>query len=162
MTLRLSVVPPGLVCFPDGVQGFRSLRSLVTPGYWQPPLRGEDMKTAFAGRHEFLKRLTAEFPAITAGIDKYSAGLLHCEMGHFQTETERAMDEGRLWETERHFRLVAELFEIAGPELRNALEISYLEGMAFGERTPARHEAIKARMPRHLREILIGHHNQWR
>lgn len=114
------------------------------------------------GRDEFLNRLIVEFPDIAASIDTYSAGLLHCEMGHFLCMTERAMDEGRLWEAERHFRLVAELCEIAGPELRNALEISYLEDLAFGEWTPARHAAIKARMPRHLREILIGHRKEWR
>lgn len=115
-----------------------------------------------ADRDEFLNRLTVEFPTVAASIDKYSAGLLHCEVGHFRDATEKAMDEGRLWEAERHFRLVAELWEIAGPELRNALEISYLEDLAFGEWTPARHAAIKARMPRHLREILIGHRKEWR
>jgi hypothetical protein len=115
-----------------------------------------------AGRNEFLARLAADFPDVVAGFGPYSAGLLHCEVGDFLRATERAMDAGRLWEAERHFRLVAELLASAGPELRNALEVSYLEGLALGECTPARHQAVRERMPRALREVVIGHHEQWR
>ena len=89
-----------------------------------------------AGRDEFLARLAAEFPDVIAGFGPYSAGLLHCEVGDFREATERAMDAGRLWEAERHFRLVAELLAVAGAELRNALEVSYLEDLALGEFTP--------------------------
>ena len=72
------------------------------------------------------------------------------------------MDAGRFWEAERHFRLVAELLPIAGPELRNALEVSYLEDLALGEFTPARHRAVKERMPPELRAILVEHHAHWK
>ena len=114
-----------------------------------------------AGRSEFLARLMADFPDVVAGFSPYSAGLLHCEMGDFLSATERAMDAGRLLEAERHFRLVAELLAVAGPELRNALEVSYLEGLALGEFTPARHRAVRERMPRELRAVLIAHHAHW-
>ncbi len=114
------------------------------------------------GREEFLARLTAEFPEVVAKINQYESGTLHCEVGAFRRATEQAMDTGRLWETERHFRLVEELLDAAGPELRNALKVSYLEDLALGECTPARHSAVKEHMPRALRQILIGHHEQWR
>jgi hypothetical protein len=115
-----------------------------------------------ADRDEFLARLAADFPDVAAGFGPYSAGRLHCEVGDFLRATERAMDEGRLWEAERHFRLVEELLAAADPELRNALEVSYLENLALGECPPARHRAVKDRMPPVLRAVLIGHHEQWR
>jgi hypothetical protein len=115
-----------------------------------------------AGREEFLARLATDFPALIAGFGPYSAGLLHCEVADFRRATEHAMDAGRRWEAEQHFHLVADLLGVAGPELRNALEVSYLEDLALGECTPARHAAVKERMPQALRDILINHHRQWR
>ena len=38
--------------------------------------------------------------------------------------------------------------------MRNAVEISFLEDFALGEFTPARHRAVKERMPRLLRKML--------
>jgi hypothetical protein len=114
-----------------------------------------------AGRDEFLARLAADFPEVVAGFGRYSAGLLHCEVADFRRATEQAMDAGRLWEAEGHFRLVAELLALAGPNLRNALEVSYLEDLARGEFTPARHRAVQERMPQPLRQVLIGHHPRW-
>jgi hypothetical protein len=114
-----------------------------------------------AGREEFLARLASDFPDVMSGFSPYSAGLLHCEVGDFRKATERAMDSDRLWEAERHFRFVEELLGVADPELRNALEVSYLEDLALGVCTPARHRAVKERMPWALRQILVGHHEQW-
>jgi hypothetical protein len=114
------------------------------------------------GRDEFMARLTADFPEIVARIDQYRAGLLHCEVAVFRRATEEAIDAGRFWEAERHFRLVEELLLVAGPELRNALEVSYLEDLALGECTAARHQAVQERMPQSMRQVLIGHHQQWR
>jgi hypothetical protein len=115
-----------------------------------------------AGREAFLARLAADFPGVIAEFGPYSSGLLHCEVADFRRVTERAMDEGRFWEAERHFRLVEELLAAAGPELRNALEVSYLEDLALGECTPARHRAVTERMPRALRQVLIAYHDQWK
>ncbi|HBI44392.1 MAG TPA: hypothetical protein DDY78_16295 [Planctomycetales bacterium] len=115
----------------------------------------------FLGRKEFLARLAFDFPEASAGINKYEAGLLHCEVAAFRRATEAAMDIGRFWEVERHFRWVEELLKVAGPELRNALEVSYLEDLALGSCPPARYRAVKERMPKALRRILIAHHRQW-
>jgi hypothetical protein len=76
------------------------------------------------GREEFQARLAADFPDVVARFGPYSGGLLHCEVADFRQATERAMDAGRLWEAEQHFRLVEELPAVASPELRNALEVS--------------------------------------
>lgn len=79
------------------------------------------------GRDEFLAHLRAEFPEVVASFCPSSAGLLHCEVADFRLVTEQAMDSGRLWEAEKHFRLVVKLLAEADAELRNALEVSYLE-----------------------------------
>jgi hypothetical protein len=113
------------------------------------------------GREEFLARLRADFPEAAAGIRSDEAGLLHCEVAAFRRATEEAMDAGRLWESERHFRLVEELLPLAGSDLENALEVSYLEDLALGNCTPARYQAVKERMPEPLRKKVIGYHIQW-
>jgi hypothetical protein len=120
------------------------------------------MSSEKCGRREFLTRLAAEFPDVLTQITRYEAGLLHCEVAAFRRATEQAIDAGRLWAAERHFRLVEELLAAAASELHNALEVSYLRDFALGECTPQRRQAVKTRMPRTLRQILIGHHDQWR
>jgi len=113
------------------------------------------------GRDDFLARLGSDFPNVVGQINQYETGLLHCEMAAFRRATELAIDRGRFWEAEKHFQLVEELLPIAGPELLNALEVSYLEDFALGECTPDRYRAVKERMPKSLRKILVRHHASW-
>ncbi len=113
------------------------------------------------GREDFLCRLLTEFPDVFAQIRADEKGLLHCEVGVFRRATEQAMDTGHYWAAYLHFRFVEQLLKEAGPELRNALEISYLEDLALGECTPVRYRAVKERMPKPLRSVLIGHNSQW-
>ena len=113
------------------------------------------------GREEFLLRLMADFPEVVVRFSPFSAGLLHCEVADFREATERAMGAGELWEAERHFRLVAELLVGAGSEVRNALDVCYRQDLALGEFTPVRYQAIKERMPKHLRQVLIRYHSHW-
>jgi hypothetical protein len=113
------------------------------------------------GRDDFLARLASDFAEVVGQINQHETGLLHCEMGAFRRATEQAIDAGRLWEAEKHFRLVEELLPSAGPELLNALEVSYLEDFALGECTPERYRAVKERMPKSLRKVLVGHSPSW-
>ena len=114
------------------------------------------------GRSEFLARLASDFPNVDAQINQSETGLLHCEVAAFRRATEQAIDSGRSWEAEKHFRFVEELLREAGPELLNALEVSYLEDFALGECTPKRYQVVKERMPKSLRELLVGHHANWK
>jgi len=114
------------------------------------------------GRQHFLAKLRVEFPEVLGDINENREGLLHCEVAVFRQATESNIDAGRLWLAQRHFALVEEMLAVADAHLRNALEISYLEDLALGECTPARHRAVKERMPRAMREVLIKHHDQWR
>jgi hypothetical protein len=113
-------------------------------------------------REHFLARLRTEFPEVLARLTKYDEGRLHCEVSEFRRATEMAMDAERFWIAERHFRLVEELLKSADPELRNALNVSYLRDLALGICTPERLRAVKERMPKWLRAILLRHHEQWK
>ena len=103
----------------------------------------------------FIEMLTAQFPEVPASFGECRIGLLHCEMGAFASLTEEAMDRGNLWQVEKYFRFVEELRTHASPEVENAIDVSYLEFLAFSEYSEKRHQAIKERMPKAIREILL-------
>jgi hypothetical protein len=113
-------------------------------------------------RKQFLDRLTSEFPEVVAQIRPEEWGFLHLEASAFRRATEQATDSGHFWLAEKYFRFVETALEHADPELRNALEISYLEELAFGEFTPERYRVVKERMPKSLRAILVAQNPQWR
>jgi hypothetical protein len=104
---------------------------------------------------KFIALLTAQFPEVPASFDEYRIGLLHCEMGAFARLTEEAIDEGNHWQVEKYFRFIKEMRETASPEVENAIDISYLEFLAFSEYSAIRHQAIRERMPSPLKEILF-------
>jgi hypothetical protein len=111
---------------------------------------------------KFMSMLGSEFPEVVAGIREDEKGLLHLEMGAFRRIVEEAIDAGRLWAAEKYFRFVDRVYSEADPDVANAIEVSFLEDFALGEFTLARHEAVKRRMPRRLRRILIGVDAKWR
>jgi hypothetical protein len=102
----------------------------------------------------FLQMLTEEFPEVPQSFDEYVEGLLHCEMGAFARQTEEAMDEGRFWQVEKYFNFMESVREKATPEVENAIDVSYIENLAFSEVTDNRHQAMK-RMPKGIRAILL-------
>lgn len=111
---------------------------------------------------EFRAALAAEFPEVVARFAaSYATGLLHCEVGCFRETTEEAIDGGRHWLAERHFRFVERVMADADHEVQNALELSYLEDLANGEHTPQRHRVVKERMPAGLRRRLIELGEWW-
>ncbi len=103
---------------------------------------------------KFLELLTDEFPEVPQSFDEYRKGLLHCEMGAFARMTEEAMDQGRLWQVEKYFRFIERMRENATPEVENAIDVSYIEFLAFSEMSEIRREAMK-RMPKAIRAILL-------
>ncbi len=111
-------------------------------------------------RHEridyagLLQILIEEFPEVPQAFDEYSKGLVHCEMGTFTRLTEQAMDEGRFWQAERYFKFVAKVREKATLEIENAIDVSYIESLAYSEVTENRVQGLK-RMPKAIRDILM-------
>lgn len=114
------------------------------------------------GHKEFIRRLGSEFPEVVSQFDRSEKGLLHPEMGAFRRIVEEAIDDGRLWAAEKYFRFVDQVLVEADADVRNAIEVSFLEDFALGGFTRARYEAVKCRMPRNLREALIRSSEQWR
>ena len=114
------------------------------------------------GHDEFLRMLAVEFPELVDEVRDEGAGLLHLEAAALRRATERAMDAGQLWATEKHFRFVERVMRDAGSEVENALSVSYLEDLALGECTPERYRAVKERMPAKMREEMVGIHTIWR
>jgi hypothetical protein len=98
--------------------------------------------------------LTDEFPEVSQAFDECTKGLLHCEMGAFARMTEEAMDEGRFWQVEKYFNFMERVRENATPEVENAIDVSYVEYLAFSEVTDNRHQAMK-RMPKAIRAVLL-------
>ena len=111
---------------------------------------------------DFIGMLGSEFPEVVAAIDQYQKGLLHPEMGAFRRIVEEAIDGGRLWAAEKYLRFVDRVLSDADPDVRNAIEVSFLEDFALGEFTRARHQAVKSRMPPRLKDILVGIDQKWR
>ena len=103
---------------------------------------------------KFLQLLAAEFPDVPQAFSEYEQGLLHCEMGVFAQITEKVMDEGRLWLAENYFRFMERVRDNATEEVRDAVDVSYIEYLALCERTDNRYQAFK-RMPQSLKAILL-------
>jgi hypothetical protein len=83
----------------------------------------------------FERRLAERFPAIAQEIDDFERGLLHLEMAVFARATSAEIDR-RNFEEVRAFQFVDELFASAGPELENAIYVSYLENVFIGPADP--------------------------
>lgn len=115
------------------------------------------------GPDQFRAMVEAEFPGTLAKAAKvYGGGILHIEMSTFGRTTREAIDSGKLWLAERHFRFIADIWPRADPELENAIDVSYVEELALSKATPQRHAAIRERMPPQLRAKLIEIHEQWK
>ena len=70
--------------------------------------------------------------------------MLHCELGSFANATEAAVDAGRAWRAEQYFRFVSSVMGCASDDVENAIEVSYLESLAFGVATPLRRAVVRA------------------
>ena len=103
------------------------------------------------GRKHFIRTLIGRFPDVAARIDSTARGLLHCEMGYFAEATHEALERGDEMAVRTHFAYAEELMRHAGPELANAIQVSYLEYLNFDREYPN-----KLR-PRSLLPPLLGH-----
>jgi hypothetical protein len=89
-----------------------------------------------AGRRYFIRTLTARFPAIARSIDITARNLLHAEMGYFADSTQQALERGEESVVRTHFSYAEELMQKAGPDLANAIQVSYLEFIQFDAEYP--------------------------
>ncbi len=84
----------------------------------------------------FACRLMLYFPEVAVHIDEDDFGILHLEMGELKLATREAIIRGEWYTVRKHFNFVADLYENAGSELRDAIGVSYLGNLLYGEPSP--------------------------
>lgn len=114
------------------------------------------------GRDQFIKALEAQFPDAYAQITEYERGLLHCEVGAFRMFIEQKMDEGAAWYCEKAFRFIEDSLGPASPELRNAIEVSFVYDLAVGKQTKQRYTIVKERAPLSLWDQIVHIDTFWK
>jgi hypothetical protein len=105
------------------------------------------------GRSSFANYAALYFPEVAALMDESDFGVLHLEVGVLKLATRDAIAE-RDWHTVcKYFAFVAYLFEDAGPDLRDAINISYLGNLFYGE-TSLNYAKARTLLPKPLVRAL--------
>ncbi len=118
-TERLPVVPRFLLNY----NAFAYLRKLLS----HKPAVTDGLCSRFASR------VALHFPEIANRIDEADFGVLHLEVGELKLATRDAILRRDWDEVVSHYAFVAELLATAGDELRDALHVSYLGNLFYGE-----------------------------
>lgn len=107
----------------------------------------------FAGKSRFACYLGVYFPETAKRIDEEDFGILHLEVGVLKLASREAIVKGDWDMLTGHYAFVAALFEDCGDDLRDALSVSYLGALFYGE---CDHRYAKARtlLPRALVRAL--------
>ncbi len=106
-----------------------------------------------AGNSRFASHLALHFPEAAARINEYDFGVLHLEVGALKLATRDAIAQ-RDWDTvASHFAFVSEMLADGGPELRDALRVSYLGNLFYGE-TTLNYAKARSLLPRGLGAAL--------
>ncbi|MDO8926703.1 MAG: hypothetical protein Q7U94_07335 [Sideroxyarcus sp.] len=124
---------------------------------------GNTISTQAAGPR-FADHLAARFPKVAAIIEEADFGVLPVEVDALKLATREAIQK-KDWPTaSAHFAFVDEILESAGTELHEAIGISYLTNLFYGETSP---EFAMARtlMPKRLAaalELMERHYEELR
>lgn len=110
---------------------FTSLRSMLSKKQSRPLMT----------RLDFMQQIALYLPEVAALIEESDFGILHLEVGALKLATRQALRQFDLGRIRRHLFLVGNLFEHADVELREAILVSYLEPLFFGENSIAHTEA---------------------
>jgi hypothetical protein len=110
---------------------------------------------------DFERLLAERFPAIAAEIDDVERGLLHLEMAVLARATCRAVDRGDSQQVEDHICFVDELLSDAGPDLENAIYVSYLENVFLGSEDP-RYLMARTMLSSRLQTALTELEEHWK
>jgi hypothetical protein len=104
-------------------------------------------------RDRFIALFAERFPDVAASIDDCSQGLLHLEMATLARATQAAIDQGNCDVVRRYFAFIDEVFRDAAPDVKNAVNVSYLENLRFEGRKAGPTRARQLLTPR-LRQAL--------
>lgn len=112
-------------------------------------------------REKFLDKLEEEFPDAYSTIDEYEKGALHCEMGAFRVYIEKKMIDGGEWYCEKAFRFIEKCLAESDSDLKNAIEVSFIEDLALGDQNDITYKIVKERAPKIIREKMRDIHEFW-
>jgi hypothetical protein len=102
-----------------------------------------------AGLPCFANRMAIFFPEVAVNIDEDDFGVLHLEVGAMKLATRDAIVAGNWYTVRRHFNFIADLFGNADPELRDAINVSYLGNLLYSE-TGRNYANARAMLPEPL------------
>lgn len=110
---------------------FSSLRNMLSQNHARPLMK----------RIDFMQQVTLYLPEVAALIKESDFGILQQEMRAMKLATEQALLRFDFPAVRKHLMLIGNLFEHADSELREAIHVSYLEGLLLGATSPAHQEA---------------------
>ena len=106
-----------------------------------------------AGHSRFASHLALYFPEAAARIDENDFGILHLEVGALKILTREAIAK-RDWESVgEHYSFVEVMMAVGGDELCDALQVSYLGSLFYGE-TSLNFAKARSLLPKKLASIL--------
>ena len=106
-----------------------------------------------AVQSRFACYLAVYFPELAKQIDESEFGILHLEVGVLKQGSRKAIIDGDWEALTRHFAFVGSLLDNGGQELRNALSVSYLGSLFYGE-TGRNFAAARCLLPPRLTRAL--------
>lgn len=114
------------------------------------------------GTPRFADRLAARFPKIAATIDEEDFGMVSLEVEALKQATRDAIFRQDWPTVSEYLTFVDEVLQIPDPELHEAIGISYLTNLFYGETS---HDFAKARtlLPKRLAaalEIMERHYEE--
>lgn len=115
--------------------------------------RSPELPVTIMTRADFIHHVTLHLPEVAALIEEEDFGILHLELGAMKLASRAAISRYEFYTLRRHFAFIAYLFEHAGRELREAIQISYIEALFIGEQGEA-HEYVRAILPDSLKDAL--------
>jgi hypothetical protein len=114
------------------------------------------MPGLFIDHPAFDKILAERLPDVVSGLDDDERALLHCEMAALARATNQAIEKGDRTTEIAHFELIEAVFAQAAPDVANAVYVSWLENVFFGNQRNEFLEArarLPARLAKGLREL---------
>jgi len=115
-----------------------------------------------SGKSRFAGYLAIHFPEVAAAIDDMDFGVLHLEVGALKRASREAI-LARDWPlVSRHFAFVDSVLESASTELHDAIGVSYLGNLFYGE-TSLNYAKARTLLPKRLAlalEIMERHYEE--
>ncbi|HEY5993562.1 MAG TPA: hypothetical protein VIU46_03070 [Gallionellaceae bacterium] len=125
-------------------QSFRDLHKILC---LKPQARG--------AKSRFACYLALYFPEVADLIDESDFSILHLEVGVLKLASRDAIAKGDWDALSRHFAFVMALLNNGGGELRDALSVSYLGELFYGEST-GNFAVARCLLPQPLDSALEG------